>query len=153
MRKRVLGRRFKRDSNERKALFKGLISALILHERIQTTEHKAKSVKSIAEKVITKTLKEGAKAGQFVGEFVNSRALEKLIKDVAPRFKNRAGGYTRITRLGKRVSDNASVVYLELVERASAVVPAGPEAEPKKAPTRKSSVKTKTKPTKTAKIK
>lgn len=122
-----MGRTFKRDTNERKALFKSLISSLVLKERIQTTEAKAKTIKSLAEKVITKAKKEGEKAERHIGAYINSDALGKLIKDVAPRFKDRPGGYTRIIRLGRRVSDNASIVYLELVEKASAVAVVEPK--------------------------
>ncbi len=121
MHKRVFGRKFKRDSNERKALFKSLSSAVIINERIKTTEQKAKSVKGSIEKLITKARDEGDKAVPAIARYLNAEALKKLMSDVSLRFKDRPGGYTRIIRLGNRPTDSASMVYLELVEKGKAV--------------------------------
>lgn len=117
MRKNVYGRRFKRDKNERTALFKGLLSALVLEERIRTTEPKAKSIKGDADKMITKVKKNGEQARRFLGGILNSKALDKLMTDIAPRFKNRSGGYTRIIRVGRRFGDNAMEVIMEWTEQ------------------------------------
>lgn len=121
MKKNIFGRKFKRDTNERKALFKNLISSLILDGRIKTTEEKAKAIKGDVDKVITKVKKNGELARKLVGSYIFPYALDKLINDVAPRFAKRNGGYTRITRIGKRFGDNAMVVLMEWTEEKSAV--------------------------------
>ena len=116
MRKNVFGRRFKRDIKERKALFKSLMSSLILKERIKTTEAKAKAIKGDVDKLITTVKKNQDNAKRFLTKSLSPEALEKLIKNVVPRFKNRQSGYTRIIRLGKRVSDHTPMVIMEWVE-------------------------------------
>lgn len=121
MRKNVFGRKFNRDTNERKALFKGLISSLVLKERIKTTEPKAKAIKGDVDKVITKVKKNGELARRLLAGVLNSEAVEKLINDVAPRFKDRNGGYTRIVRIGKRFGDNAMEVIMEFTEKPKAI--------------------------------
>lgn len=115
MRKNVFGRQFKRDTNERKALFKGLISSLILKERIKTTEEKAKAIKGQVDRVITYA-KKGAVGEQFLKPLLPKEAIHKVISQIAPQFRSRQGGYTRIIRLGRRFSDRASMVFLEFVE-------------------------------------
>jgi large subunit ribosomal protein L17 len=113
MRKQVFGRQFKRDANERKALFNGLISAMILRESITTTEQKAKAIKGDLEKLVTKAKKNKK---ELLSKNLKPFEVEKLINVIAPRYKNRAGGYTRIIRTGKRFNDNASMVILQWVE-------------------------------------
>ncbi len=116
MRKNVFGRRFKRDSNERKSLFKSLMTSLVLDEKIQTTEAKAKSIKGHIEKLVTKAKKREGEAKRFLSAHLMPAAVDKVINRIAPQFKNRPGGYTRIVRLGNRVSDSASMVVMEWVE-------------------------------------
>ena len=120
MRKNVFGRQFKRDKNERTALFKGLISHLVLNERIKTTEEKAKSIKADVDKIITKAKSDLAKAkkGEAKARYLLQKqlpkdAIKKVIFEIAPRFAKRQGGYTRIIRIGRRFSDNASMVLME----------------------------------------
>lgn len=120
MKKNVFGRKFKRDKNERQALFKSLISSLILKERIQTTEAKAKAIKGDVDKIVTKVKKNKEEAKRLLGDLVVPHALEKLIKDIAPRFNTRTGGYTRIIRMGKRFGDDAMMVLMEWTEKGSA---------------------------------
>lgn len=117
MRKQVFGRQFKRDINERKALFKNLLISLVIHERIRTTEEKAKAIKSQADKLITKAKKGGVDAQRNLEPLVNHAAVTKLINELAPRFDGRQGGYTRIIKIGHRIGDNASMAYLEWTER------------------------------------
>lgn len=117
MRKNVFGRQFKRDTNERKALFKGLMSSLVLQERIQTTEEKAKAIKPSVEKLVTLAKRHGQNSNTFLHKYLTPPAIEKLIGDVAPRFSKRNGGYTRIIHAGNRFSDNASVALIEWVEK------------------------------------
>lgn len=122
MRKNVFGRKFKRDKNERKALFKSLISSLILNERIKTTEAKAKAIRGDAEKAVTKAKKNKEFAKRALAGLVNKEALVKLVDNLAPRFVDRNGGYTRIIRLGKRFGDDAMEVILEWTEEPKALV-------------------------------
>ena len=113
MRKNVFGRHFKRDKNERRSLFKGLISSLILRERIKTTEEKAKAIKGEVDKIITKAKKGEALARHLLQKQLPKKEIEKLILEIAPRFNGRQGGYTRIIRIGRRRSDNAPMVLME----------------------------------------
>jgi large subunit ribosomal protein L17 len=123
MKKNVYGRKFKRDKNERKALFKSLMSALVMHERIQISEAKAKAIKPEIEKLVTKA-KQGGNAAKLVIEKNLTRdAFERIIKEIAPRFDKRQGGYTRLIKLGERFGDNSPVVVMEWTEVAQAIVP------------------------------
>lgn len=131
MKKKVFGRKLKRDRNERKALFKGLLSELVLHERIKTTEPKAKAVKGLADKLVTKVKKNGQNAFNSLQEYLHPDAIRKLITDVAPRFANRAGGYTRVLRIGSRVADNAQMVIMEWTEVAQVQVSEAKKESPK----------------------
>ena len=116
MRKQVFGRQFKRDKNERKALFNGLISAMVMHGKITTTEEKAKSIKADVEKIVTKARKDEATARRLLQGILKNHEIDKMINEIAPRFKNRPGGYTRIIKTGRRFSDNASMAIMEWVE-------------------------------------
>jgi large subunit ribosomal protein L17 len=116
MKKNVFGRQFKRDANERKALFKNLLTSLVMEERIQTTEAKAKAIKAAADKLVTRAKKGGASAERFLGPSVNHNAVVKLINDIAPRFATREGGYTRIIKTKNRIADNAPQVFMEWTE-------------------------------------
>lgn len=118
MRKRVFGRHFKRDKNERKALFKGLMSSLVLEERIKTTEEKAKAIKGTVEKLVTKAKNKGVNSKELLSPFLTPLAIEKMIQDVAPRFMKRNGGYTRVIKIKNRFSDNARMAIIEWVEAA-----------------------------------
>ena len=117
MKKLIYGRKLKRDRNERKALFKSLMSAVVISESIKTTEQKAKSIKGGLEKLVTKVKKHGLNSNRFLHEFLTPLAIKKMISDIVPRFTKRPGGYTRIIRLGKRFNDDASMVILEWVEK------------------------------------
>lgn len=121
MRKRVFGRQFNKDTNQRKALFKGLMRSLALHEAIKTTESKAKAIRSEFESHITRA-KDGEEARYHLVKHLSEDAVDRLIKDIAPRMKKRNGGYTRIIRLGARTKDNAEMVLLELVEKGEKII-------------------------------
>ncbi|MDO8269378.1 MAG: 50S ribosomal protein L17, partial [Candidatus Levybacteria bacterium] len=112
--KRVYGRKFNKDTNQRKSLFRGLMRSLALNESIKTTESKAKAIKGEFESHITKA-KRGEEARYHLVKHLSEDAVDRLIKDIAPRMKDRNGGYTRIVRMGARVKDNAEMVLLELV--------------------------------------
>lgn len=133
MKKHVFGRKLKRDTNERAALFKNLLTSLVLQERIKTTLGKAKAIRPAADKLITKAKKGGSDAYRGLESEINHDAVKKLITDIAPRFMNRQGGYTRIIKIGRRVADNTSMVVMEWTERSMAlVVSEGEEAQGKK---------------------
>src|SRR5882762_3358277 len=121
MKNQIFGRQLQRDTHERKALFNSLMSALIVHESIKTTEAKAKAIKGQIEKFVTKA-KTDSQAQRRLQAHFSHDVLQKLLNDVAPRFVNRPGGYTRIIRLGKRLRDNAKMVMLEWVEKKPEIV-------------------------------
>src|SRR5713101_6435669 len=131
MRKQYFGRQLKRDTNERKALFRGLLNALVLQERIRTTEAKAKAIKGDADKLVTKAKTKKSAAYEVLTKVVNHEAAQKLINDLGPRFSSRSGGYTRITRVGKRIVDNAPMVVIECTDQSNkeAVAPKGSRAK------------------------
>lgn len=116
MKKKVFGRKFKKDVNQRKALFRNLMRSLILNEEIKTTEAKAKAVKGQVEKLVT-VAKKGESALYHLKKDISEDAAAKLIKEIGPRFAKRPGGYTRIVKLGSRLKDNADMVLLEFVEK------------------------------------
>ena len=117
MKKQVFGRQFKRDANERKALFKGLMDELVLHERIKTTEQKAKAIRGKVEKLVTKAKIRKSEARQYLQPYLSAKAVEKVLTDLSLRFADRPGGYTRIVKLGRRFSDNAAMAIIEWVEK------------------------------------
>ncbi|MCT8136462.1 50S ribosomal protein L17 [Anaerobacillus alkalidiazotrophicus] len=113
-----------RDSSARKALFRDLATDLIINERIETTEAKAKELRSIVEKMITLGKRGDLHARRQVASFVRREvadqesgqdAIQKLFADIAPRYEERQGGYTRILKLGPRRGDGAPMVIIELV--------------------------------------
>lgn len=118
MRKRIFGRRFKRTKNQRQELFRSLMRALILDERIKTTEAKAKSIKGEIERLVTSAKNNGELARHDLLKNLNDQAVvEKVIGDISKRFANHKGGYTRIVRLGERLKDAAPMVIMEWVEK------------------------------------
>ena len=120
MRKRIFGRRFKRDRNERKALFRSLMHALVLNGKIRTTEAKAKSIKGEIEKLVTIARSKGEEGKRILmARLVNEKVVDKLISEIAPLFVSRPGGYTRILKVGARGRDGAKMVMLTFVEEVS----------------------------------
>ncbi len=110
------GKKLGRDSAHRKALYANLAGALIEHGRIKTTVTKAKAVRPIAEQMITLGRRGDLHARRQATAFLRSRdVVHKLFADVAPLFKDRPGGYTRIVKIGPRQGDAAEMAYLELV--------------------------------------
>jgi large subunit ribosomal protein L17 len=117
MRHRVDGRLFGRTANQRKALLKGLVISLLEHERIETTEAKAKEVRRIAEKIITLGLKGDLHAKRLAFSYLSNRAsVAKLFSEIAPRFLGRNGGYLRIIQTRNRVNDSAPMAVLEFID-------------------------------------
>ena len=131
MKHRIVGRRLDRTTEHRTAMLKNMATSLFRHERIVTTTPKAKELKRFSEKLITL-----AKSGtpharrQANVEIRDVEVLNKLFATLGPRFASRAGGYTRLVRVGRRAGDNAEMAVIELVERT-------PAAEPEKADEKK----------------
>ena len=117
MRHQRAGKKLGRDSAHRRALYANLAGALIENGRIKTTVTKAKAVRPIAERMITLGRRGDLHARRQATAFLRSRdVVHRLFADVAPRFKDRPGGYSRIVRLGPRPGDAAEMAYLELVD-------------------------------------
>ena len=121
MRHRRAGKKLGRDSAHRKALYSNLAGALIEHGRIKTTVAKAKAVKPFAEQMITLGKRGDLHARRLaLAELRSQDIVHQLFAEVAPRFADRPGGYTRIVKLGPRQGDAAEMVYLELVDHQPA---------------------------------
>jgi large subunit ribosomal protein L17 len=125
MRHKVAGKRLDRHQGARNALRRTLVKQLFEHERIRTTKAKAQAIRGQAEKLIT--LAKRGLATEDADKLVHARRLAaarladkeiviKLFEDIAPRYEDRAGGYTRLLKLGRRSGDSAEMVILELVE-------------------------------------
>ena len=127
MRHARTGKKLGRDSAHRKALYSNLTCSLIEHGRIKTTAAKAKAVKPFAEQMITLGKRGDLHARRLaLAELRSQDVVHQLFADVAPRFVDRPGGYTRIVKLGPRQGDAAAMVYLELVDYEPAGSGAGP---------------------------
>lgn len=110
------GKKLSRTSDERKALLRGLANSLILHDKIKTTEARAKALRPFVEKLITKGRKPNLANRRYVLRFLNQKATAKVFSSLSKKYKARPGGYTRIVKLGKRGrGDNASLAHIELV--------------------------------------
>lgn len=117
MRHRVAGRRLNRSGGHRRALYRNLVTELFRHDRIRTTEAKAKAVRAEAEKLITIAKRQDVQARRQVAAVLTDDEVSKrLVDEVAPRYKERPGGYTRLSHLGQRLGDGAPMVLLALVE-------------------------------------
>ena len=129
------GRKLSRNSSHRKALLGNLVRSVILSESIRTTTAKAKEARRVVEKIITAAREGTLAARRNVHRTVRDQAaLAKLFDTIAPRFKTRPGGYTRIVHIQNRIGDNAPMSILELVEKSPAEEkPAEPEKKAKKA--------------------
>jgi len=116
MRKRKKGRKLSRKTDQRRALLKALLNALVLHEKIETTEAKAKEISGLFDKFVTKAKKGDIHSRRLVSGFFNPPLVKKLVDDIAKRYKDRHGGYARIVNLGPRKSDGARMAIIELVK-------------------------------------
>jgi large subunit ribosomal protein L17 len=114
--KRGNQRKFGRVARQRTALMKGLLTALVEHGRIRTTEARAKSLRVEADKLVT-TAKAGTMHGRrLLGRRLGAKAATKLAKDIAPAMSARQGGYTRVLKLGRRSSDAAPMAIIEFIK-------------------------------------
>ena len=116
MKKRKKGRKLSRKRNQRRALLRSLAREFFLKEKIKTTKAKAKELSIFAEKQITKAKKADLSARRLLAKNFSSQMVKKIVEEIAPRYKERKGGYTRIIKLGPRKSNGARMAIIELVE-------------------------------------
>jgi large subunit ribosomal protein L17 len=122
---RVYGKILGRNRNKRAALFRNLVQSLILAEKIQTTEAKAKAVKGLVDKIINQA--KSPTTRRLVSQFlVRKEPFEKLVKDLVPRLKSRSSGYSSIVKIGRRLGDRAMMVQMKLLTEEAKV-----ESKPK----------------------
>lgn len=117
MRHHKKGRAFARVDKVRVALVRSLARSLIVREKIETTEAKAKELRPFIEKIVTKAKVDSVANRRMVTARIGTseRAVKKMFADIAPRYKERAGGYTRITKLPARLKDSAKMAVIEFV--------------------------------------
>jgi len=113
------GRKLNRTSAHRKALFRNLVLALVKHERIKTTDAKAKELRRYADRMVTLGKRGDLAARRLAFAFMQSRdAVKRLFDDIAPRFKERKGGYTRVVKFGFRRGDAAPLSVVEFSDHS-----------------------------------
>lgn len=111
------GRRLGRTTSHRQAMFRNLVTSFLSHEKITTTDAKAKEIRSIAEKMITLGKRGDLHSTRLAASYIREKSVvTKLFSTIAPRYKERSGGYTRIIKLGIRQGDSAPLSMIELVE-------------------------------------
>src|SRR5690242_15241983 len=116
------GRKLNRTSAHRKALFRNLVLALVKHERIKTTDAKAKELRRYADRMVTLGKRGDLAARRLAFAFMQSRdAVKRLFDEIAPRFKERNGGYTRVVKFGFRRGDAAPISVVEFSDHAEQV--------------------------------
>ena len=109
-------RKFGRTRNQRKALLRSLAINLILNSKMETTEAKAKEIRPYVEKLVTKAKKNDLAAKrQIMSKLGNEEGMKKLFADLAPKYKDRAGGYTRIIKLPRRQGDGSPMAFIEFI--------------------------------------
>ncbi len=116
MKHKIAGRKLGRYSGHRMMLYRNLVTELLKREKITTTEAKAKEIRGLAEKMITLG-KEGSLASRrrALAFVIDEKVVDKVFTELAPRYKERAGGYTRLYKLGQRIGDGAPVARVEMV--------------------------------------
>jgi len=116
MRHRAKGKQLSRTASHKKALLANMATSLFMHERIETTQAKAKELRPYAERIITLARRGDLHARRLAEARLKDRAVtQRLFKEIAPRFATRPGGYTRIIKLGHRVGDGAEIARIELL--------------------------------------
>ncbi len=116
MKKRKKGRKLNRKRDQRKALLRSLASSLFLKEKIKTTEAKAKEVQPFLEKTITRAQKNNLTSRRLLLQKFSPKVVKKIIEEIALRYKEKKGGYTRIIKLGPRKSNGAKMAIIELIK-------------------------------------
>jgi large subunit ribosomal protein L17 len=124
------GRKLRRTTSHRLAMFSNQLASLMTHERIETTLSKAKELRPLAERLVTRAKNDGVAARRHVARWIPDRTtVKKLFETIAPRFVDRPGGYTRILRLGARKGDAAEAAILEFVDYKFEARERGPKKE------------------------
>jgi large subunit ribosomal protein L17 len=142
MRHRCAGRQFGRNSGHRKALFRSLVTSFFEHERIETTEAKAKEIRTFTEEMITLGKRGDLHARRQAASFILKKdVVARLFKDIAPRFATRNGGYTRLVKTRRRHGDGAEMAILELIDYQKALKEKLPASESEKKPETKTAGK------------
>lgn len=119
---RISHKKLSRDTNARRALLKNLATSLVLHERITTTTAKAKTIRPVIEKLVTKAKVDSHITRRYLTTKLDKdSAVKKMLELIGPTFKERPGGYTRIVKLAPRAGDNADLSLIEFVENISLV--------------------------------
>ncbi len=127
------GSKLGRTTSHRKAMLRTMVTSLLKYEKIQTTEMKAKELKKVADKMITLGKRGDLHARRQAAAYVRERdVVSKLFGEMSERYKDRAGGYTRIVKSGYRAGDNAPMSIIEFVRNADAEKPKKKAAAPKK---------------------
>lgn len=116
MKKAVKGRKFGRKRDQRTALMRSLAESLVKHERIETTEAKAKELRPFIEKWVTKSGNNTLQVRRSLRSEFTKETTQKLLDEIGPRYKERPGGYTRIVKRGARTGDAAKRAIIEFVE-------------------------------------
>ncbi len=116
MRKRKAGRILSRKKGVRKALLVSVVRALTQREKIQTTEAKAKEVSPLVERLISKARRNDLRARRELLRYLSAPLAKKMLEEIAPRYRERQGGYTRIIKVAPRKSDGAKMAIIELVK-------------------------------------
>lgn len=117
MRHNKSGRRLGRKTSHREAMFRNMVTSLLNHEKITTTDAKAKEIRSVAEKMITLCKRGDLHSMRLAASYIREKSVvTKLFSSIAPRYMDRPGGYTRIIKLGIRQGDTAPISMIELVE-------------------------------------
>jgi len=138
MRHKVDGRLFGRPANQRKALLRGIVTALFDQQRIETTVPKAKEARRIAERMITFGIKGDLHSKRQVLSYVTDRAAaSKLFNEIAPRFQGRNGGYLRLVQTRQRLKDSAPMAILEFIDYETVKQAKGKAAKEEKAEKKK----------------
>lgn len=128
MRHRVKGRKLKRTASHRLALLRSLATSLLKHKKISTTVAKAKELRRFVEPLITKAKTDSVHARRYVSDQIKDREVVKgLFSDIISKIGERAGGYTRVVRLGQRKGDGAELALIELVDFSGIVKPKAPK--------------------------
>ncbi len=108
-------KRFGLKRDQRRAMMASICRALVLNEKIKTTEAKAKEVRPLIEKMVTRAKKEGIHNRRILASRTSDEVAEKLVKEIAPRYKDRSGGYTRIIKTSPRFEDSARMAIIEFI--------------------------------------
>jgi len=116
MRKLKRGRKFHRERNQRRALLRSLAREFFLREKIKTSEAKAKELAVFAEKTITRAKLDNLSTKRLLLREFSPKIVQKIIKEIAPQYKDRKGGYTRVIKIGRRQLDGAKMAIIELVK-------------------------------------